>query len=108
MLAKLDGSSDDSNTGINDYSGIDESVEHKEDDEAKAALSRLSTVMGSDYLYEGVGFGPNASDLDKNACRKVFAEALEGRPGAEYEMGNILANGMYCILVIRRRHLTGI
>jgi TPR repeat protein len=54
MLAKLQGSSDDSNTGINDYSGIDESVEQEKNDETDAAVSTSSTVMGGGCLYEGV------------------------------------------------------
>lgn len=66
--------------------------------EAQVALTRLSELSG-DCLYDKVKFGPGVSDSDKVACRKVYDEAVEGRPGAEYEMGNVLSLGMYGIVV---------
>jgi len=66
--------------------------------EAQVALARLSKLSG-DCLYDKVKFGPGVSDSDKAACRKVYDEAVEGRPGAEYEMGNVLSQGMYGIVV---------
>ena len=64
---------------------------------AKDRLEHLDTE-----LYGDVKFGPGTPEKDKAECRKVYADALEGRPGAEYEMGNILSEGMYCILANKK------
>ena len=66
----------------------------------KKAKDRLETL--DNELYGDVKFGPGTPEKDKVECRKIYAEALEGRSGAEYEMGNILSNGMYCILVNKK------
>lgn len=73
----------------------------KDSPEARSALARIGNALG-DNLYGDVKFGPGTPEKDKAECRKVYAEALEERPGAEYEMGNILSNGMYCILVNKK------
>ena len=73
----------------------------KDNDDAKAALIRIGNMLG-DCLYGDIKFGPGAPDKDKDECRKIYSEAMEGRPGAEYEMGNILSKGMYCVLVNKK------
>lgn len=73
----------------------------KDSPDAQSALARIGDALG-DNLYGDVKFGPGAPEKDKVECRKVYAEALEGRPGAEYEMGNILSEGMYCVLVNKK------
>ena len=73
----------------------------KDSSEAKAALERIGETLG-DNLYGDVKFGPGAPDTDKTECRKVYLEAVEGHPGAEYEMGNILSEGIYCVLVNKK------
>ena len=73
----------------------------KDSSKAQPALARIGDALGDD-LYGDVKFGPGTPEKDKVECRKIYAEALEGRPGAEYEMGNILKEGMYCILVNKK------
>lgn len=86
-LTNLGSSPDDADALNDDCSSMDEGAESRND---------------SDCLYGSVKFGPNVSDLDKEACRKIYAEVTTGAPGAEYEMGNILSNGMYGICVDKK------
>lgn len=101
-LAKLESALACASKTNEDCPGVDENTsEEKQVANVPNGDIKAQYHLGDD-LYGDVKFGSGTPEKDKVECRKIYAEALDGRPGAEYEMGNILAEGMYCILVNKK------